>query len=250
MYHPQMERLVEYFNKTLKQMLKKVIEREGRNWDQLLPHLMFPVRKVPQASTGYSPFELLYGRRPRGLLDLAKKVWEEQPTPLFSVVEHVEEMRERMMAIWPVVREHMAQAQHAQERVYNRGAQPREFQPDEKVLVLIPTTESKFLATWHGPYAIVEQVGKVNYKVRKPGRRKPLQFYHVNLLKKWHAHKVLCVTWTQPQQGPPSVEVAMGEDLNPTQRQALRDLVQRNTAVFSEVPGLTDLVEHHIHTCP
>lgn len=61
-----------------------------------------------------------------------------------------------MMAIWPVVREHMAQAQHAQEHVYNQGAQPREFHPGEVVLVLIPTTESKFLATWHGPYDIVE----------------------------------------------------------------------------------------------
>lgn len=78
-----------------------------------------------------------------------------------------------MTAIWTVVREHMAQAQCAQERVYNRGAQRREFQSGE-VLVLIPTTESKFLVMWHGPYDIVEQVGDVNYKVRQPGRRKPL----------------------------------------------------------------------------
>jgi transposase InsO family protein len=155
-YHPQTNGLVECFNKTLKQMLKKVIERDGRNWKQLLPHLMFSVRAVPQASTGFSPFEFLYGRRPRGLLDLAKEVWEQQQTPLRSVVEHVEEMRERMTVIWPVVREHMAQAQRAQERVNNRCVQPREFQPGEKVLVLIPTRESTFLATWHGPYDIVE----------------------------------------------------------------------------------------------
>jgi transposase InsO family protein len=102
-YHPQTDGLVERFVKTLKQMLKKVIERDRRNWDQVLPHLMFSVCEVPQASTGFSPFENLYGRRPRGLLDLAKEIWEEQPTPLFSIVEHVEEMR--MMVIWLVVRE-------------------------------------------------------------------------------------------------------------------------------------------------
>eukprot|EP00063_Salmo_salar_P014535 XP_013989370.1 PREDICTED: uncharacterized protein LOC106566074 [Salmo salar] len=38
---PSTNGLVERFNKTLKQMLKKVIERDRRNWDQLLPHLMF-----------------------------------------------------------------------------------------------------------------------------------------------------------------------------------------------------------------
>lgn len=80
-YHPQTDWLVERFDKTLKQMLKKVIERDGWNWDQLLPHLMFSVREVPQASTGFTPFELLYGRGPRGLLDLVKEVWEEQRTP-------------------------------------------------------------------------------------------------------------------------------------------------------------------------
>jgi hypothetical protein len=94
-------------------MLKKVIERDGRNWDELLPHLMFSVSEVPQASTEFSLFELLYGRRPCGLLDLAKEVWEDQQKPLYSMVEHVEQMTERIKVIWSVVREHMALAQHA-----------------------------------------------------------------------------------------------------------------------------------------
>ena len=72
-YHPQTDGRVERFNKTLKQMLKKAMDTDGKNWDQLLPHVLFAVHEVPQASTGFSPFELLYGRRPRGLLDLAKE---------------------------------------------------------------------------------------------------------------------------------------------------------------------------------
>ncbi|XP_064195362.1 uncharacterized protein LOC135256967 [Anguilla rostrata] len=87
-YHPQTDGLVERFNRTLKQMLKKVMEADGRNWDQLLPYLMFSIREVPQASTGFSPFELLYGRRPRGLLDVAKEAWEQQPSPHRTMVEH------------------------------------------------------------------------------------------------------------------------------------------------------------------
>jgi hypothetical protein len=61
-YHPQTDWLVERFNQTLKQMLKKVMEPHGKNWVQLIPSLMFSIREVPQASTGFSPFELLYGR--------------------------------------------------------------------------------------------------------------------------------------------------------------------------------------------
>ena len=31
--HPQMDSLVECFNKTLKQMLSKVVNKRGQNWD-------------------------------------------------------------------------------------------------------------------------------------------------------------------------------------------------------------------------
>ena len=112
-YHPQTDGLVERFNRTLKQMLKKVMEAEGRNWDQLLPFLMFSIREVPQSSTGHSPFELLYGRRPRGLLDKAKEAGEKQPSPHRTMVEHVGDMRDRMATLWPLVREHMQEAQVA-----------------------------------------------------------------------------------------------------------------------------------------
>lgn len=36
------------------------------DWDVMLPYLLFAYREVPQASTGFSPFELLYGNQVRG----------------------------------------------------------------------------------------------------------------------------------------------------------------------------------------
>ena len=61
-YHPQTDGLVELFNKTLKSVLRKLVNKEGRDWDRLLPYVLFTYREVPQSTTGFSPFELLYGR--------------------------------------------------------------------------------------------------------------------------------------------------------------------------------------------
>ena len=250
-YHPQTDGLVERFNQTLKKMLKKVMEADGRNWDQLLPFLLFSIREFPQASTGFSPFELLYGRRPRGLLDLAREAWEHQPSPHCTMVEHVEEMRERMKTVWPVVRAHMVEAQTAQARVYNRGAQPREFAPGDRVLVLVPTSECKFLAKWNGPYEVMEQMGPVNYRVRQPGRRHPTKVYHVNLLKKWVAWDApFCLSSPLTTGKTEPVDVSMGDQLTPRQRQDLKELVDQFRDVFSPEPGFTDLVKHHIQTEP
>jgi hypothetical protein len=250
-YHPQTDGLVERFNKTLKQMLKKAMDTDGKNWDQLLPHVLFAVHEVPQASTGFSPFELLYGRRPRGLLDLAKEAWESRPSPHRTLVDHVEQVRDRMAQVWPIVRNHLKQAQLAQARVYNRGAQLRIFQPGDLVLVLIPMAECKFLAKWQGPYEVVDRVGEVNYRVRQPGRRKPTQLYHVNLLKQWR-------TGADPPAPAPLVLAAqrdtpvvpMGEDLSPAQKQDLEEVVLQHQDVFSEVPGRTTVAQPDIKTAP
>ena len=67
-YHPQTDGLVECFNKTLKALLRKLVNKEGRDWDRLLPYVLFAYREVPQSTTGFSPFELLYGREVRGPL--------------------------------------------------------------------------------------------------------------------------------------------------------------------------------------
>ena len=54
------------FNQILTGMLRKVITKEGKDWDKLLPYVLFAYREVPQASTGFSPFELIYGHNVRG----------------------------------------------------------------------------------------------------------------------------------------------------------------------------------------
>jgi len=65
---PQTDSLVERFNQTLKSMLRKSATQEGKDWDKLLPYLLFAYREVPQTSTGFSPFKLLYGWPVRGPL--------------------------------------------------------------------------------------------------------------------------------------------------------------------------------------
>ena len=63
--HPQTDGLVERFNRTLKKMLCKLVEKRGKNWDMLLGPVLFAYCTTPHDSTGESPFFLMYGRDAR-----------------------------------------------------------------------------------------------------------------------------------------------------------------------------------------
>lgn len=75
-YHAATNGLVERFNGTLKKMLSKLVSEQPQNWDRFINPLLFAYREVPQDSTGFSPFELLYGRTPRGPLSLLYSSWK------------------------------------------------------------------------------------------------------------------------------------------------------------------------------
>lgn len=77
------------------------MSESGADWDQWIPYLLFAYREVPQSSTGFSPFELLYGREVRGPLALLKECWmggQEFPETQ-HVLSYVLQMRERLKSM-------------------------------------------------------------------------------------------------------------------------------------------------------
>uniref|UniRef100_A0A8C1SK78 Gypsy retrotransposon integrase-like protein 1 n=1 Tax=Cyprinus carpio TaxID=7962 RepID=A0A8C1SK78_CYPCA len=259
-YHPQTDGLVERFNRTLKTMIRKFVQEDAKNWDRWLEPLLFAVREVPQASTGFSPFELLYGRQPRGVLDVLKETWEDGRSDSKNEIQYVLDLRAKLHTLGRLSMENLLQAQDRQSQLYNRGTKLREFAPGDKVLVLLPTSSSKLLAKWQGPFEVTRRIGDLNYEVVRTDRGNPRQIYHLNLLKKWSAEgSVLLATAVSEEEdlGPEaiikekSLTLAPGGDhLSPSQLTDIGRLQVEFADVFSPLPGRTDLIQHHIETEP
>ena len=150
-YHPQTDGLVERFNGTLKMMLRKFVSRNQKDWDDYLPYLLFAYREVPQESTGLSPFELLYGRRVRGPLDVLRESWTGCSAEETTAITHVVEMRNRLEEMSELVKTNLEKAQRKQKAIYDRGAKPRSFEVGNEVLVLLPTQQNRLKLEWVGP---------------------------------------------------------------------------------------------------
>ncbi len=179
-----------------------------------------------------------------------------------SIVKFVLEMRNRLERYREEAKENLQQAQASQKKWYDQQARFHQLQPGQKVLLLLPTSTSKLLAKWQGPYTVVRKMGPVTYEIHHPDKRKSHQTYHVNLLKEWKEapnetpERSLMVRKVddeeedelapevRPQRHPAKVNLS---HLNDPLRAEIQDLLDRFPLLFRQRPGRTELVQHSIH---
>lgn len=156
--------------------------RTSKRLDRYLGPALFAYREVPQESSRFSPFELVYGWSVRGPMTILKELWSKEISDpqLRSTYEYVINLRDRLESTCELVRENLEHASRKQASVYNRRSNKRKLKPGQKVLILLPTKANKLLMHWKGPYNIVERVGDVDYRIIVKGK---LKLFHVNMLK-------------------------------------------------------------------
>ena len=103
-------------------MLRNVVADDKANWDKWVPYLLFAYQEVSQNSTGFSPFELLYGHAVRGPLDILKELWREPKRCSENVVSYVLAVQDKLATMSEMVKDNLERAQQKQKLWYDRNA--------------------------------------------------------------------------------------------------------------------------------
>jgi transposase InsO family protein len=264
-WHPCGNGMIERFNKTLKHSLKKLCAQQPKDWDRYLPAALFAYREVPQVSTGFSPFEMLYGRRVRGPMAILRHLWTDEKVEeeTRSAYQYVTELRHRIETVCHQAQENIAAAHTKQERLYDRKAKARSYQPGDWVLLLLPTQHNKLQLEWQGPFEVLGAVGAHTYKVLVKAKTK---IFHANLLKTYvHREEPVVVatvvyedvdtpeTTTNSLPSCPLgnkesyLDVAIGEELSPEQQTSMTSLLHQYQDIWTDVPGRTNLAEFEVN---
>lgn len=69
-YHPMGNGCVERFNRTLGNMVRALPPKAKHRWPQMLKALTFSYNATVHETTGYAPFQLMFGRSPRLPVDM------------------------------------------------------------------------------------------------------------------------------------------------------------------------------------
>ena len=260
---------VERVQRTIESILRKLL-MENREWDKILPYIAFALRETPHSSTGYSPAELVFGHQFRGLLEVVRETWISgdpiREYKKLSTAQYIQQLRERIDNALEAAHVNTDKAQRRMKANYDKRATVRELQPDDFALILLPTCGNKLLATWSGPYRVLRKRENGNYELLV-GKRKAL--YHINSLRKYNVdndqHDKQCMmivsdeldqSQDADELGMPQIvpdwsdgdnaEFIIGQQLSADQREAMRALLNSYPDVFTNQPGRTDLITHHI----
>ncbi len=146
---------------------------------------MLAAREVVQESTGFSPNDLVFGHKVRGLLSVFQEVGK-VPEPPKNLTAYVLGFKNRLIQARELAKVNLEKHQQNMKRLYDRTVERREFEPGDQVLVLRPIVSSPFEAKFDGPFVEQHKLSDENYEVTTSSRKKSVKRYHVNLLKPYY----------------------------------------------------------------
>ena len=113
--YPQSDGLVERFNRTLLGRLSMAVREDEQGWDLLLSTLLLAYRTSHHATTGSTPFELIFGRDPR----LPEDVLFSIPGAVEDTSQYAEVLKNRM--------QYMEIQQQKQKEYYDKGVRGKTY---------------------------------------------------------------------------------------------------------------------------
>ena len=133
-YHAQTNGQVERMNQTIIRMIRKLEEDRKACWSEHLPELLMAYNATRSAVTGYSPYYLLFGRRPRIPVDYLFPTLRDSPHQTKMEVSVVA-MQKRWKEAFTLVRCLTSEEVARQRRYYDHKAGAAALQPGDVVMV-------------------------------------------------------------------------------------------------------------------
>ncbi|KAJ9557123.1 hypothetical protein OSB04_011737 [Centaurea solstitialis] len=166
--YPQSNGLAESSNKVIINSIRKRLKGAKGKWVEELPSVLWANRTTPRASTGQTPYSLVYGCEAvlpiEAQMPIARnRTFDQNAITLSYDLDALEELREKALRT-------MAAQKGIVERHFNKNVKAKIFQVGDYVLrhVFQNTQEpnaGKLSIKWEGPYVISKVIGNGAYKL-------------------------------------------------------------------------------------
>ena len=147
-YHPQSNGLVERSHQTIMCMIGKLGEDKKADWPSHLAEIVHAYNATWSAVTGYSPHYLMFGWRPRLLVDFVFPTIDSSKAPMREasarkVDTYVASVRDRLRSTLQEAQAQLTAEAHRQKRYYDEKVGTVNLKPGNLVLVKVDALKGK-----------------------------------------------------------------------------------------------------------
>lgn len=176
--HPQTDGKAENRQRTANTMLRHYVDFEQTDWDMRLLHAAHAINHTKSASSGLTPFEVMFRRSPRLPLDVALAEPQAGQPPV-SELPAVTNFLDRHRYVWTRAKENLLRAQSDQKRHADKHRRAEQFDVGDEVLlstrdlVLAANTSqqhraAKLMGRFIGPLKILRVINPNAYELELP----------------------------------------------------------------------------------
>jgi hypothetical protein len=167
-FHPQTDGQTEVLNRSLGNLLCCLIADHTTSWDLILPHAEFSINNSVNRSTGCTPFEVVYDRRPYTLMDLTPLPLPPRPS------EAGLDFSEHMKDVHAEVKRRLSHSTDSYAAAANIKRRDIQFNGGDMVLVCLkperfpPGSFTKLHTQRAEPFQITKNLGNNAYVIDLP----------------------------------------------------------------------------------
>lgn len=162
-YHHETVGLAERSHRTLNQYLRAYMNESRDDWPQLAKYFEFSYNTTPSVVHGYTPYELVYGKRPRDFSHLGTEV-----DPLYNVDNFAKEVKFRLQCARLRAKDLVEKSKMMNKVVFDKKLNPLAVVIGDKVLV--KNFGHKLDCTFKGPFTVLE-IEEENLALNEKGKK-------------------------------------------------------------------------------
>jgi len=166
--HPQTDGQTEVVNRTLSTMLRAVLDKNLKLWEDCLPHVEFAYNRATHSSTKMCPFQIVYGYIPRAPIDLLS--FDHLDAPHVDAVAHIQQM----LDIHEQTHQNITHTNVKNQVAGSKGRKLVTFEPGDLVWLHLrkdrfPTLRrSKLMPRAAGPFKVLKKINDNAYILDLP----------------------------------------------------------------------------------
>jgi hypothetical protein len=130
-YHPQTNGALERNHRVLVEYLRCCILEDRSDWDKWVPYAIFVFNTTPHTSTGFTPHETLFGRKP----NIPGIIQKETPEIQYSYDNYVKELQSHLQSSYERTRSNLHVKKEKSKEYYDRTVNVPLFVIGDKVLL-------------------------------------------------------------------------------------------------------------------